>query len=190
MSNLNEYLHQKRGALAAQRELAQDDSVIASRSVKVRAEGRSGVRRIRIRDFQIITDSPPEFAGYDLGPGSPELVLGALGSCLTHSYLIQAADLGVPLDSLEVEVTARQDPRAGLIGKSHPVFPDGITYTVRIESPASDAETKRLREAVEKACPILNFLQAPKAIKGILEHKASAPGETQKTRAHRQDAAA
>jgi len=184
MSNLNEYLDQKRGALTEQRKRAQDDSVIAPRSVKVRAEGRSGVRRIRIRDFQIITDSPPDFAGYDLGPSSPELVLGALGSCLTHSYLIQAADLGVPLDSLEVEVTARQDPRAGLIGRSHPVFPDGISYTVRIESPASAAETKRLREAVEKACPILNFLQAPKAIKGVLEHKASNPTAQQGARRH------
>ncbi|HMK82014.1 MAG TPA: OsmC family protein [Xanthobacteraceae bacterium] len=174
MSNLNEYLEQKRGALAERRKAASGDSAIVARSVRVKAEGRSGVRRIRIRDFQIVSDSPPDFAGYDLGPGSPEILLGALGSCLTHTYLIQAADLGVPLDSLEVEVTAKLDPRAGLIGKGHSIFPDGISYTVQIDSPASTEATARLREAVERACPVLNFLQAPRPIKGELQHRASA----------------
>ncbi len=174
MGSLNEYLEQKRGALSERRKAATDDSAIVSRSVRVRAEGRSGIRRIRIRDFEIVSDSPPDFAGYDLGPGSPELLLGALGSCLTHTYLIQAADLGIPLDSLEVEITAQLDPRAGLVGKGHSIFPEGLTYTVHIESPASAAETERLREAVERACPVLNFLQAPRTIKGALQHRVTA----------------
>ena len=44
-------------------------------------EGHSGVRRIRIRDFRVISDSPPDFAGYSLGPPSPELLLGAISGC-------------------------------------------------------------------------------------------------------------
>lgn len=59
-------------------------------SAKVKAKGRSGVREIRIRDFQIISDSPEDYAGYSLGPSSPELQLGVLGSCLAHITLIQA----------------------------------------------------------------------------------------------------
>ena len=38
-----------------------------------RAMGRSGIREIRIRDFQIISDSKPDLAGYDLGPGADDL---------------------------------------------------------------------------------------------------------------------
>jgi uncharacterized OsmC-like protein len=174
MSDLNEYLTEKRAALIGKRSQPLDDSVIVPRTVKVRAEGRSGIRRIRIRDFQIISDSLPDLAGYDLGPGSPEILLGALGSCLTHTYLIQAAQLGVPLDSLEVDVSAQLDPRASLIGKDHPVFADGITYVVHIESSASTADVSKLREAVEKACPVLNFLQAPHLIKGRVEHRPQA----------------
>lgn len=173
MSTLDEYLEQKARALGKLRERAEDDDVIIPRKVTVTAEGRSGIRRIRIRDFQVISDSPAEFAGYDLGPSSPELLLGALGSCLTHSFLIQAADLGIPLDALEVEIAARQDPRAGLIGKAHPLFPGGLAYTVRISSPASAAEAERLREAVERACPVLNFLQAPASVQGRVEHTPS-----------------
>ena len=172
MSDLNAYLDQKRTALAALRERTEGTNPIIARSVVVTAEGRSGVRRIRLRDFQLVSDSLPDFAGYDLGPSSPELLLAALGSCLTHSYLIRAADLGIPLDSLEVEINAEQDPRAGLVGKDHPLFPGGVSYIVRIVSPASHVDTERLREAVEQACPVLNFLQSPQSISGRVERDA------------------
>jgi hypothetical protein len=95
MSTLREYLQQKRDAILARRAKAADQPPSPhTLSARVKAEGRSGVRRIRIRDFQIISDSGPDFAGYDLGPSSPELQLGILGSCLTHIFLIQAADRG------------------------------------------------------------------------------------------------
>jgi len=171
MSGLGDYLEEKRVALAARRAERRGDDTVIPRTVTVRAEGRSGIRRIRIRDFQIISDSLPDLAGYDLGPGSPEILMGALGSCLTHTYLIQAALLGVPLESLEVEVSAGLDPRASLIGKEYPIFSEGISYVVRIASPAPSSETEKLRQAVEQACPVLNFLQAPRAISGRLEHE-------------------
>jgi uncharacterized OsmC-like protein len=141
---------------------------------KATAEGRSGVRRIRIRDFQIITDSPPDFAGYDLGPSSPELVLGGLASCLNHSYLIQAAALEVPIESIEVEGTI--DPRAGSPGyETIPVYPQNIVYVVRIDGPASAAEIQTLRDNVEKFCPILNLLRQPQTIEGRLDLRSTAP---------------
>src|SRR5271165_7387093 len=107
MSTLIEYLAQKRQALLDRRRRIADGSLgPVPLKARATAEGRSGVRRIRVRDFQVVTDSPPDFAGYDLGPSSPELVLGALGSCLNHSYLIQAAALDVPIEVIEVEVEA------------------------------------------------------------------------------------
>jgi uncharacterized OsmC-like protein len=137
----------------------------------VRAEGRSGIRRIRIRDFQIISDSGPELAGYNLGPGSPELQLGVLGSCLTHIFLIQAAYREVPLNTLEVEISGEIDHRAGQPGYENvPVYPHNISYTVHVDSPASDEDITALHEAVEKACPILNLLINPQQIDGTVVH--------------------
>ena len=49
-------------------------------TAQVTAEGGSGIRRVRIRDFQIITDAKTAMAGYDLGPRAPEVLLGALGT--------------------------------------------------------------------------------------------------------------
>src|SRR5215212_7294712 len=168
MSTLREYLGQKRAALLARREAATANGQGPHKlQAKVTAEGRSGVRRIRIREHEILSDSGPDFAGCNFGPGSPELQLGVLGSCLTHIFLIQAADRQVPLDSLEVEVSGQLDPRAGQPGYEHiPVYPHNINYTVHVTSPASEDEIAALHEAVERACPILNLLVNPQQISG------------------------
>jgi uncharacterized OsmC-like protein len=169
MSNLREYLAQKRAAILQKRAnpVNQPNQLKASTQV----EGRSGIRRIRIRNFQIISDSPADFAGYDLGPSSPELQLGVLSSCLSHIFLIQAADRQVPLDALRVEVTAEQDPRAGQPGfENVPIYPHNIAYTAYVTSPASDEELQALYEAVEQACPILNLLKNPQTLTGTIVH--------------------
>jgi uncharacterized OsmC-like protein len=171
LSTLIDYLAQKRKAFAERSRRIADGSLgPLPLKAAATAEGRSGVRRIRIRDFQIITDSPPDFAGYDLGPSSPELVLGGLASCLNHSYLIQAAALEVPIESIEVEVEGSIDPRAGSPGyETIPVYPQNIAYVVRIAGPASAAQIQTLRDNVEKFCPILNLLKQPQTIEGRLD---------------------
>ena len=173
MAGLQDYLADKRDALLRRRHQAASSGPAAPHtlSARVRAEGRSGVRRIRIRDFQLLSDSGPDFAGYNLGPSSPELQLGVLGSCLTHIFLIQAAERQVPLDALEVEVSAQQDPRAGRPGfEQVPVYPHTIQYTVHVTSSASDAELAELHAAVERVCPILNLLVNPQHIGGSIVH--------------------
>jgi uncharacterized OsmC-like protein len=175
MSSLNEYLSEKRDALAA-RKLRIDSGELGATplAARVTAEGRSGIRRIRIRNHQVITDSPPDFAGYDLGPSSPELQLGVLGSCLTHSYLIQAALLGVEIETIEVELSGELDARVGRPGfESVPVYPHGLAFAVHITSPAPRATIAQLEEAVERACPILNLLRSPQTIRGHVEHRQS-----------------
>jgi uncharacterized OsmC-like protein len=173
LSTLIDYLAQKREAFVDRSRGIADGSLgPLPLNTKATAEGRNGVRRIRIRDFQIITDSPPDFAGYDLGPSSPELVLGGLASCLNHSYLIQAAALEVPIESIEGTI----DPRVGSPGyETTPVYPQNISYTVRIAGPASAAQIQALRDNVEKFCPILNRLKQPQTIEGRLDLRSTAP---------------
>ena len=139
---------------------------------QVSAEGRSGVRRIRIRDHQVVSDSPADFAGYDLGPSSPELLLGSLGSCLTHIFLIKAA-VQLPLESLQVEIEGDLDPRGGKPGyEDVPFFPHNIRYTAHIVSPADEAQVRAVHEAVEQWCPILNLLKRPQPLEGSVRHAA------------------
>lgn len=174
MSNLNEYLGQKREAVLARN--ARDPNTVEPARLKahVRAEGRSGVRRIRIRDHQVVSDSPADYAGYDLGPSSPELLLGSLGSCLTHIFLIKAAEAQLPLESLEVVIEGDLDPRGGKPGFEHvPFYPHNIGYTAHLVSPASEDEVRAVHEAVEAWCPILNLLKQSQPLKGTLVHTRS-----------------
>lgn len=173
---LREFLAHKRAALLAledarRREPPAEPIVIRAETV---AEGRSGVRRIRIRDHQIISDSPAEFAGYDLGPGSPEIQLGVLSSCLTHIFEITAAREQVPLDELRVEVAGEIEPRRGTPGfEDAPVEPHNIRYEVFVTSPAGQERIDELLRIVEAQCPILALLTNPQTITGSLTHTAS-----------------
>lgn len=174
MTTLREFLVHKREQLLANQERQLKDPGAAAKQLaaRVTAEGRSGVRRIRIRDFQVLSDSGPELAGFDLGPTSPELQLGVLGSCLTHVYEIQAALAEIPIDALSVEVSGQIEPRAGQPGFEHiPRQPHEIAYTVHLESPASPEQLRTLHQRVEEVCPILNLLTRPQQITGRVLNK-------------------
>ncbi|EHD21158.1 MULTISPECIES: OsmC family protein [Brenneria] len=172
MSDLNEYLAQKRAALLIRN--ARDPAAIKPETITARAtaEGRSGIRHIRIREHHIISDSPPDFAGYNLGPASPEIFIGSLSSCLTHIFLIHAADRQIPLSRLEVEVQADVDLRAGKEGyEDIPFYPFNLRYTVEIDSSADEAEITALHQAVETWCPVLNLIKRPQPLEGTIRYR-------------------
>ncbi|HEY0275426.1 MAG TPA: OsmC family protein [Paenirhodobacter sp.] len=168
MSDLNDYLVQKRALLLKRREKIAAGELGANRLKAVStAEGRSGIRRIRIRDFQLISDSAPSLAGYDLGPGAPELLLGSLASCLVHSVEIQAASQQIALTGIEAECACDMDPRAGRPGyEGIPVHPHRFSYRITLRSDAPEAGIQALAAAVEKSCPILNLLKLAVPVDG------------------------
>lgn len=171
MSDLTDYLSRKRDSITMRNARVEaGDLGLSTLHATVTAEGLSGVRRIRIRDFQIIGDSGTDFAGFDLGPTSPEMQLGVLGSCLTHVFLIQAAVRNTPLDSVEVTVSCELDPRAGLAAFGEtPITPQRINYVVHLRSPAPDAELEELYSEASRLCPVLNLLTHPQDISGHME---------------------
>jgi uncharacterized OsmC-like protein len=138
--------------------------------------GRSGIREVRIREFQIVTDTPPYFAGYGLGPNAPELMLGAFASCLAHTALIIAADQKLSFDSLEVEVSGLMDPFATSPGHEHiPVAPHNIDYKLHIDSTESSERLAALHAAVQKRCSLFNLLKDPQTITGEVVQTTSHP---------------
>ncbi len=120
-----------------------------------------------------------EMGGFDLGPSPVETLLGALGGCLAHTIIIQAAVRNILLDSLEVTITAtlRSPCRTLLAHLDIPVHPQNITYDVQITSPASQDRIERLVEASEKVCPITSLLVNPQLVTGsvVVTPSADAP---------------
>ena len=176
MTAFRDYLADKRAAVQAVRHRVTETNPPPKQiAVSVTATGRDGVRRVSIRDHRQLLDSSIELGGFDLGPSPVETLLGALGGCLAHTIIVQAAARSVPLDGVSIDVSATIDPRAG--HPKHPevpVHPTAITYVARIESPADHATIKRLLESAERVCPITSLLTGAHSVAGNLVHIGAA----------------
>lgn len=135
------------------------------------AEGRSGVRRLRIRNFQLLSDGARSTAEYNLAAGSWPTVVGILGSAVAQDFMNQAALKGIPLDELDVVFTSQPGAAPSSASGTRVTYPRNLAYTAYIVSPASDAELEQLRQAVEQTSPVLNLVIQPQAIEhGKLVH--------------------
>ncbi|HWL10162.1 MAG TPA: OsmC family protein [Planctomicrobium sp.] len=151
-------------------------------SATVTAESRTGVRRLRIRNFQILSDGDRGVAEFELGAGSWPSVVGALGSAVAGDFLTQAALKGIVLDELEVIFTSRPGRAPSQSTGTQVFYPRNLAYTVFIVSPASDEELEELRETVERVSPVLNLVSQSQEIPhGTLTYTPTPAQREQKT---------
>lgn len=130
----------------------------------------------KVRDFAPITvDEPPELGGANAGPNPVELVLVALGTCQEIMYSAYAAVLGIPLDSVRVNMRGFLDLR-GLFGLDAAV-PAGyqkVEFETMIESPAEPNRIQELAQVVQTHCPVLDTLVRPIEVTGKVVHNGLA----------------
>lgn len=113
--------------------------------------------RIRTREFRIEGDEPEQILGERTAPNAVELLLAALGSCLSVGYAAHAAGMGIELDDLRFELDGDVDLR-GFLGIDEGVRPgfEGVRCTAYVRSDASDDELEALREVVESTSPLID----------------------------------
>ena len=121
---------------------------------------------VQIRDFSLTVDEPEQIGGNNTGPTPVELVLAALGTCQEIVYATYARVLGIPLDGVAVSAEGRLDLRGFFGVAEEPAGFKDVTYTVAIDSPASQEEISRLVAAVNAHCPVLDILQQPVSVTG------------------------
>ena len=105
--------------------------------------------RITEGSWEMITDMPKSEGGEDQGPTPGVLGRGALGSCLAMGIVQHAAENGVPLDGVSVEVQADMDARGYL--KLDDDIPPGFTQIRVIVEVRSPAPEERVREIIRTA---------------------------------------
>jgi uncharacterized OsmC-like protein len=95
-----------------------------------------------------------KYAGTGGGPNPGVLGRAALASCLAICYGMWSARLGIPLDSLEVEVSADFDVR-GELGVSDDVRPGygAVRYVVTATSTSSEADVLRVLDTADRYSP-------------------------------------
>ena len=115
-----------------------------------------------IRQFTLHVDEPAGLGGKDSAPTPVEYVLTALGSCQEITYRLYADALGIPLSSVSVKLRGLVD-LAGFFAADEKVRPgfQRIEAEVTLESSASDDELRKLKETVDRHCPVLDILRNP-----------------------------
>jgi uncharacterized OsmC-like protein len=165
---LNDFLKRRLATLKTLEKTPSDQIQPIRLEVRTTAEQRSGVRRIRIRGHQIISDSDYSFAGYSLGPGSPESSLTAIASDLADAYISQAALKGVQIDSLGVSITSRPD---SVRPEKRIVHPHNLLYTIYVKSPATDEQLEEVRILAEQHSPAFNIAAIKQVVKGDIDYQ-------------------
>lgn len=134
---------------------------------KVRATG--GLRcEVEDGKWKHTVDASPSLGGESAGPDPGVFGRTALGSCIAQAYLLWAAHMDVPIDSLEVVIEADYDARGmhGLEGKP-PVYEE-VRYKVAIESAAPQADIDAMIEKAERHCPYLQTWLTPMNLRRVL----------------------
>ena len=132
----------------------------ANVTFKASSRQTEGLRsEVAIRQHRLAADEPPSLGGADSAPNPVELILAALGTCQEITYRAYATALGIPLDSVSVELSGDVDLR-GFFAVDETVRPgyQNISGTVNIESSASEADLRKLSEVVNAHCPVLDIL--------------------------------
>ncbi|WP_010205534.1 OsmC family protein [Salinibacterium sp. PAMC 21357] len=115
--------------------------------------------RVRIREFEFVTDQPLAKGGENTAPTPMEFVAGAVNACITVTIESVAKELDIALEDVETLSRAHMDVR-GFAGTADvsPHFSD-YALLVQIVTTASEPELAELRRLVDKRCPATNLLR-------------------------------
>ena len=118
-----------------------------------------------MRDFEVIVDQPANMESTDLGPRPSEYLLAALAACHEVTYRLYADAMGIALDSVSVSVTGVSDAKGFFsLDEETPAGFTEIFGSIVIESDASDADIERLKEVVNRRCPVLDDIRRPVSV--------------------------
>ena len=116
-----------------------------------------------VKTFKVEGDHPKELLGTDKGPTSVEVLLAALGHCIASGWATYGANMGVPIDSLKIEVEGDIDLQ-GMLGLPEPgkVRPgyQTIRVTHYVKSKALRDKLEQVKQMAEDLSPTKDSLRA------------------------------
>jgi uncharacterized OsmC-like protein len=100
------------------------------------------------------TDLPDTMGGESSAPSPGVLGRAALGSCLAMGYQMRASRMGVPVESVRVEIEADYDV-AGMLSTQADARPgySEVRYHVHIESDAAKPDIMRILDEADRLSP-------------------------------------
>lgn len=102
---------------------------------------------------------PPKASGQGLGVNGGEFLMLALATCYCNDLYREAARLGIPIESVEVEATA-DFPGIGLAATN-------IRYRAQVSSPADAAIISDLLRQTDAVAEVHNTIRAGATVRFI-----------------------
>ncbi|MEO6197399.1 MAG: OsmC family protein [Dehalococcoidia bacterium] len=121
-------------------------------------------------EWKLIADEGRGDGGDGLGPDPGVYGRAALGSCLAIGYVMWAGYMGVPIDSISVEVEGDYDA-SGMFGIDDSLPPgwSALRYAVEISSPAPEAKVRELVDYADRHSPLLDSFQRAIPVTGAIK---------------------
>lgn len=118
--------------------------------------------QVKTRGFELVMDQPEHMGSTDKGPRPSEVLLAALAACHEVTYRLYADAMDIDLKNIAVSVTGVSDAKGFFnVDEETAAGFSEIYGDINIESNASDEDIERLRQAVNRHCPVLDDLRKP-----------------------------
>ena len=119
-----------------------------------------------VRDLEpLVVDEPPHLLGDNTAPAPSEVVLSALGACLSVGIQANAADRGIALTRIELELEGDINTTAvwgvGDLDDDKRLGFSAVRVKINLEGDASDAELDALVADADRWSPVGGTLRNP-----------------------------
>jgi uncharacterized OsmC-like protein len=120
-------------------------------------------------DWRLDTDMPESMGGQGSAPTPGVYGRAALGSCLAMGYKLRAETLGIEVTSVKIEIDSDSDVAGMLfLDSASPPGYSEVRYHVQIESPAPEADVRRVIDEGDALSPYLDVFSRAHAMKRTL----------------------
>ena len=128
-----------------------------------------GAQHAHRQSFTYKADHPEVFASEDNGATPPEIVLAALGSCITAGVATVATQRGVQLRSVKATLEGSMDLQGvlGIDGDVRNGF-DAINVTYEIDADASRADIEAIVAQSQKRSAVFDIIANPTTVRVTL----------------------
>ncbi len=140
-----------------------DDPSLAHVRVAVSTELGEGMRcETTARGHTAAADEPRSFGGTDTAQSPVELLLTSLATCQAVTYRLWAAELGIALARIVVDVEGTLDLR-GFLGLEEGVAAgyESVRIGVTLEGAEAPERYRELAEVADRHCPVFDVLSRP-----------------------------
>src|SRR5256884_8622152 len=150
------------------RQRYRDDPQAAQIRLKVRSSQADltdplhcAAQPVSIPNISWLSGAHPAVGGTGDVPCSGDLLLGALAACQETTIRMVAANMGIELAALEVEIEGDWDARGTLAMGDYPIGLTAIRCTTRVtvSQDVRGERAERLLRSAEKYCVVLNTLR-------------------------------